>query len=578
MPSIGEKFGSSVAVLSVVTLLGLLPAAQADESKERQHHEAQSKIKHVIIIMQENRSFDHYFGTFPGAEGIPSGTCVPLDPAHPETGCVAPFHDPLDVNAGGPHGSIDGQNDLDDGITHAAQDGYILSQTHAGVGSGCRKNPNNPLCAGTIDGVLRHDAVGYHTAEDIPNYWSYAHQFVLQDHMFEGVRSWSLPSHLDLTSEWVASCSDERNAMSCTTASTLLTPLPTTQYPWSNLFQLLDQHQVDWKYYLSSGDEPDCEDGDMTCAPHVQTPAVPSIWNPVPFFSYVKDQGPDYLAQHVPDVDQFLADIKNKQLPAVSWIIPSGVYSEHPPSGVTIGMEYVTSLVNAVMSSQYWEDTAIFLTWDDWGGFYDHVVPPNVDTNTSSTPIDGYGIRVPGLLISARARPGLVDHGVYSFDSYATFIEDVFMHGARLDPAKLGNPDNRPTIRDALKQVRYLDGHVELVGDLTDEFDFDRKPLPPLVLSTHIPTGIKVACKQNASTVCGTPLVTVSWNAVTGPDVAGPFTYSIQRDGTDLPQCMGEGTSCTDSPTSGTHYYRAYSTDSKGNKSPLSAAAQAVQP
>ena len=118
---------------------------------------------------------------------------------------------------------------------------------------------------------------------------------------------------------------------------------------------MLDQHQVGWKYYLSSGDEPDCEDGDMTCAPHVQTPAVPSIWNPVPFFSYVKDQGPEYLAEHVPDVDQFLADIKNNQLPAVSWIIPSGVYSEHPPSGITIGMEYVTSLVNAVMSSQYWE-------------------------------------------------------------------------------------------------------------------------------------------------------------------------------------------------------------------------------
>ena len=128
------------------------------------------------------------------------------------------------------------------------------------------------------------------------------------------------------------------------------------------------------------------------------------------------------------------------------------------------------------------------------------------------------------------------------------------------------------------KQVRYPDGHAELVGDLTEEFDFDRKPLPPLLLSTHIPTGIKVACKQNASTVCGTPLVTVSWNAVTGPDVAGPFTYSIERDGTDLPQCMGVGTSCTDSPTSGTHYYRAYSTDANGNKSPLSAAAQAVQP
>lgn len=205
-------------------------------------------------------------------------------------------------------------------------------------------------------------------------------------------------------------------------------------------------------------------------------------------------------------------------------------------------------------------------------------MPPNVDTNDSSTPIDGYGVRVPGLLISAHARRGLVEHGVYSFDSYVTFIEDVFMRGARLDPAKLGNPDNRPTIRDALKQVRYPDGHVELVGDLMDEFDFDRKPLPPLLLSTHIPTGTKVACKQNASAVCGMPLVTVSWNAVTGPDGDGPFTYSIERDGTELPQCRVDGTSCTDSPTSGAHTYHAYSIDPNGVKSPLSAAAQAVQP
>ncbi len=179
-------------------------------------------------------------------------------------------------------------------------------------------------------------------------------------------------------------------------------------------------------------------------------------------------------------------------------------------------------------------------------------------------------------MISAYARRPLVDHGVYSFDSYATFIEDLFMQGARLDPATLGNPDNRPDIRDALRQVRYLDGRVAPVGDLMDEFDFDQKPLPPLLLSTHIATGIRASCKQDATAVCGSPLVTVSWNAVSGPDMPEPFTYYIERDGTDLPQCTGEVTSCTDSPGRGVHYYRAYNTNSRGERSPLSAAAKAV--
>jgi len=534
------------------------------------------KVGHVVVIMQENRSFDHYFGTFPGAEGTPKGTCVPLDPSTPKTGCVAPFHDPSDVNAGGPHANNDAQIALDDGITHAAQDGYLFLQTRAGVGAGCKANPNNPACAGTIEGILQHDAVGYHTADEIPNYWAYAQHFVLQDHMFESVRSWSLPAHLDLTSEWVASCSDKSDAMTCKSAPTLPFPTATTQYPWANLFQLLDAHQVSWKYYLSSGDEPDCDDGDMTCAPKVQTGKVPSIWNPAPFFSYVKQQGAGYLDNHVPDVNQFLVDIANNQLPEVSWIIPSGVYSEHPPAGVTIGMEYVTSLVNAVMKSKYWDDTAIFLTWDDWGGFYDHVVPPNVDTNDTATPIQGFGIRVPGILISPYARQGMIDHGVYSFDSYATFIENVFMRGARLDPAKLGNPDKRPDIRDALQQVRYFDGRVEPVGNLMDEFDFTQKPLPPLLLSTLIPTGINAACSQDANAVCRSQLVMVSWHAVTGS--AGPLVVHIERDGADLPQCAGDATKCTDAPGSGVHYYRAFSVDALGEKSPLSAAARAEEP
>src|SRR5205807_726313 len=128
-------------------------------------------------------------------------------------------------------------------------------------------------------------------------------------------------------------------------------------------------------------------------------------------------------------------------LPAGSWIAPTQAASEHPPAAISAGQAYVTSLVNAVMRSPDWGSTAIFLSWDDWGGFYDHVMPPRIDA-------DGYGLRVPGLVISPYARRGYVDHQVLSHDAYVKFIEDDFLGGRRLDPATDGRPDPRPDVRE----------------------------------------------------------------------------------------------------------------------------------
>ncbi len=128
-------------------------------------------------------------------------------------------------------------------------------------------------------------------------------------------------------------------------------------------------------------------------------------------------------------------------------------------------MAHVTRMVNAVMKGPLWERSAIFLTWDDWGGFYDHVLPPLVDEN-------GYGLRVPGLVISPYARRGYIDSQTLTFDAYLKLIEDRFLEGQRLDPETDGRPDSRPTVRE----------EVAILGDLALSFNFNRSPREPLIL------------------------------------------------------------------------------------------------
>jgi phospholipase C len=424
------------------------------------------KIKHVIVIMQENRSFDSYFGTYPGAEGIPMANGKPTVCAHEPIGsaCQAPFVDHADVNGGGPHGNVASVGDVNGG----KMDGFLaqfLSSTSVAGCEGfadprCTKFSGNP------------DVMGYHTASDIPNYWTYAKRFVLQDHMFEPNASWSLPAHLFEVSEWSAACTKHGNPGSCTNAVEnpypyVFTPSPPLPiYAWTDLTYLLHKQRVSWGYYVVSGTEPDCEnDAALTCSPVKQDPATPGIWNPLPYFDTVKA---DHQLGNIQSVKKFYAAARRGNLPAVSWVVPSGDVSEHPPSPVSAGQSYVTSLVNAVMQGPDWKSSAIFLGWDDWGGFYDHVVPPTVDAN-------GYGLRVPAMVISPYAKAGHIDHQTLSFDAYDKFIEDLFLHGQRLDPRTDGRPDPRTTVRE----------QVPILGNLIDEFNFNQQPIAPVVLPVH---------------------------------------------------------------------------------------------
>ncbi len=467
-----------------------------------------SKIKHVIVIMQENRSFDHYFGMYPGADGIPvdgSGnptTCVD----DPTTGqCVYPWHDSSDVSNGGPHGARSANNDIDNG----KMDGFLSEYETALLN--CEHKPGNLDC-----GVPKPqpDAMSYKLRSDLPEYWSYADNYVLMDHMFGSGRTWSLPEHLFMVSDWSARCYRPDDPSSCENEVDAVDDVrfqPSANYAWTDVTQLLDAHNVPWGYYVFDGTEPDCENpNDLTCIPLPQSYRTGSIWNPLPYFTDVRDNG---SLNKIQTVDNFAAAARNGTLPAVSWVVPTNSVSEHPPASLSDGRAYVTYMINQVMQGPDWDSSAIFLAWDDWGGFYDHVNPPGVDAN-------GFGLRVPSLLISPYAKQGYVDSGVHSFDSYQRFIEDVFLGSSRLDPTTDGRPDPRPVVRE----------NYPGLADLADDFDFTQAPRAPLILGNTTGNGLAAAIHPQA--VKPTPTDT----ATTGAAAAGHSLVTSAPTGPSAPR------------------------------------------
>jgi phospholipase C len=432
-------------LVAPVLLVGAGPGPTRSLASGRPRPDPIHLIHTVVIVMQENRSFDSYFGTFPGADGIPmrDGRPVPClrDPARRR--CVRPFHDQSDRNVGASHNHWASDLAVDGG----RMDGFIRVYR--------RKRPGGP-----------EDVMGYHDEREIPNYWTYARRFVLQDHMFEPTRDWSLAEHLYLVSEWAAACRRPNQPMSCTNRIRGPHDPHHPRAAWTDLTYLLHRRHVSWRYYVFRGREPDCVDDEaLTCSAPLQSSRTISLWNPLPGFATVRQ---DHQRSNVQSVSRFYAAAKQGRLPHVAWVIPSRSVSEHPPSSVDAGQAFVTSVVNAVMRSPQWPHAAIFISWDDWGGFYDHVPPPRIDLN-------GYGIRVPGLLISPYARRGHVDHQQLSHDAYVKFIEDDFLGGQRLDPRTDGRPDPRPTVRERARGL----------GDLRRDFDFHQRPRPPMLLPTH---------------------------------------------------------------------------------------------
>jgi phospholipase C len=474
-----------------LALLGLLAAGVLSGAFAMAAHAQVSgiqKIRHVIVLTMENRSFDSYFGTYPGVDGLPRRhgrfiTCLP----NPRTGgCQRPYHDLKFVNTGGAHDNYDFLADLHGG----RMDGFVADAENPSVGRGCGRDS-----ASICNVNLPVDVMGYHTGRELPIYWSYAKHYTLADHMFEPVGAWSAVAHLFEVSEWSAQCTNGWLPSSCTgsiatewplarggtTTFCLLSPvlhvlhlaqgcIPEAQAPapvfaWTDMTYLLHAHHVSWGYFVTPGGAPDCENGSATCKTTQVSVGTDNIWNPLPGFATVQQ---DHQLGNIQTTPQFLALARTGRLPAVSWVEPDQPHSDHPAADVRAGQAFVANIVNTVERGPDWRSTAIFLAWDDWGGFYDHVRPPTVDGYQ-------YGFRVPAMVISPYARHGFIDHQTMSFDAYNKFIEDDFLGGQRLDPRTDGRPDPRPSVRENMPDT----------GNLLVDFNFNQRPSRPLILPLY---------------------------------------------------------------------------------------------
>jgi len=423
---------------AVVFFPGVLNAQDATSSDR-------IPINHFIYIIQENHSFDNYFGTYPGANGIPPDTKLADKPNGPRI--YGPFH------LSGSNIPLDLAHSWQSARTawnHGAMDGFVWAEWPEALAYYWGTKPVPTPEADKVQGITVEptptppsqpppgpppswvlNTLSYMDYTQIPNYWEYARKFTLCDYFFSSLMGPSQPNHL--------------YAVAAQSGGLVFNPpgAPGTgeepgTYTFETMCDLLESANVSWKFY----------DGWLSTSGEAE-PQVHTVWNPLPAFEQFK-KNPALMA-HLVYTRQFFADLQSKSFPQVCWLVPSLPESEHPPEDVTVGMQYVTGIINAVMQSSYWNDCAIIVVWDDYGGFYDHVRPEHVDRY-------GFGPRVPCLVISPYAKPGKIIHTRFDLTSPLKLIEKKFGLKSLTD-------------RDA-------DSH-----DMLDCFDFDQQALPPDIIT-----------------------------------------------------------------------------------------------
>lgn len=324
-------------------------------------------IEHLVVLMQENHTFDNYFGTFPGADGLPPDVCQPLDLEDPSRGCIKPFHNDQPRTSDPDHSSQSAREAYHDGT----MDGFVSAQVDRNL------DPRAPMA--------------YWDGSDLPLYWNLATDYTLADRFFSTALGASQTNHM----YWITGQSGGGGG------------IPKDGYSMPTIFDRLEAAGVSWKMYVQNYDPTVTFRSSENHGPQV-------IWAPLLAFPRFIDD-PE-LRAHIVDLSEYFDDLSNGTLPAVSYLVPSGS-SEHPPGNVTTGQNFGASLVTALMRSDAWWKSMFVLTHDDWGGYYDHVPPPQIDA-------EGYGFRVPALFVSPYSRRGEVDHTVYDYTSILRFIEN----------------------------------------------------------------------------------------------------------------------------------------------------------
>jgi phospholipase C len=367
-----------IAAIVVLLVAALAPTARAQVTDHGPAAEEQTKtpIKHVVVLMQENHSFDNYFGTYPGADGVPEGTCMPYDSEDPSKGCVKPFH----LAGRAVEDMIHTKIAFDLQLNEGAMDGFVEATQEL--------NPAAPPNKNTM---------GYYDDRDLPFYWNVADNFVLFDRFFTSSRGGSVSNHLF----WVAGQAGVPDLDKET--------IPDGGFEVPTIFDRLEEKGVSWKFYVQNYDPR------ITFRSRVVGDrGAQIVWNPLLAMARFLDR-PE-LNGRIVDIEEYYEDLANGTLPAVAYIVPSGS-SEHPPGSIQAGQTFVRNLIGSLQRSSAWKKSAFMWTYDDWGGWYDHVKPPQVDEF-------GYGFRAPMLLVSPFAKKGFIDSTETDFTSFLRFIEE----------------------------------------------------------------------------------------------------------------------------------------------------------
>jgi phospholipase C len=359
-------------LLSILVVTFLFPNASARAEAPSQAKKPNTPIEHFIVLMQENHTFDNYFGTYPGVDGIPEGTCIPVDPFDKKnTECVEPFHigdrpiDDLD------HSESTFNLQYNKGLMN----GFVYALTE--------RNQNGAL------------SMGYYDDRDLPYYWNLADEYVLFDKMFSSDHGGSFANHMF----WVSG-QQGGSRVSSEGYDDILT-----------IFDRLEERGISWKFYVQNYDPGiNYRTADQISGNR----ASQVIW--VPILNMARFLDDPELSSHIVDLSEYYTDLENGTLPAVAYIAPAGA-SEHPPGSIRSGQKFVKGLIQALTRSSSWDSSAFMVMYDDWGGWYDHVVPPQVDEF-------GYGMRVPAFMVSAYAKRGHIESTVLDFTSVMKFIEE----------------------------------------------------------------------------------------------------------------------------------------------------------